>query len=125
MARAIISLMAALMAIVIAAKSSFAADFYVSPAQVDLIRILASPPAPDSAKGKKDLAGVLEAQRHRTPAEVASVKADITLSVFRFADTMGPGFKPENLPFASQFFARTAGGDDSHRLRLSNPCSPR
>jgi acid phosphatase (class A) len=114
MARAIISLVAALMAIdIIAAKSSFSADFYISPAQVDLLQILAPPPAPDSAKGKKDLQGVLEAQRHRTPAEVASVKKDISLSVFRFADTLGPAFKPENLPFASQFFARTAADDDS------------
>jgi acid phosphatase (class A) len=45
---------------------------------------------------------VLEAQRHLTPADVASVRVDMELSVFRFADTMGPAFKPENLPSATQ-----------------------
>jgi len=114
MARAVASFVAALIAIVITiAKPSFAADAHINSTQVDLIWILAPPPAPDSAKGKADLQCVLEAQRHRTPAEVASVKADTSLSVFRFADTMGPAFKPENLPFATQFFARTAADDEN------------
>ncbi len=38
-----------------------------------------------------------EAQRHLTPADVASVRADMELSVLRFADKMGLAFKPENL----------------------------
>src|SRR5579859_6116344 len=69
-------------------------DFYLDPSRVDLVHILAPPPAPDSPAGKADLQAVLDAQRTRTPAEVASARADVQLSVFRFADVMGPGFTP-------------------------------
>jgi acid phosphatase (class A) len=55
---------------------------------------------------------VLDAQRDRTPAEVESAQADSQLSVFRFADVMGPRFKPENLPFAAKFFARVVADED-------------
>jgi acid phosphatase (class A) len=90
-----------------------ASAYYISPAQVDLDQILAPPPAPDSPQGRADLAAVLAAQQHRTPADAASVKADVQLSVFRFADVMGPGFTAERLPFAAEFFARTAADDEA------------
>lgn len=117
MARTISALTAALIAIatVAGATAASAAQYYLNPAQVDLAEILAPPPTPNSAKGKADLQAVLDAQRDRTPAEIASARADADLSVFRFADVMGPGFKPENLPFATQFFARLAT-DDEHAI---------
>lgn len=113
MAGTIARLAAALVAVagLAGANVALAADYYMNPAQVDLIHILAPPPAPDSAQGKADLQCVLDAQRHRTLAEGKSVQADVQLSVFRFADVMGPAFQPENLPFASQFFARTLADD--------------
>jgi acid phosphatase (class A) len=79
---------------------------YLSPSTVDLVHILAPPPPVDSAAGKADLQAVLEAQRTRTQAEVASAQADAQISVFRFADVIGSGFKPENLPFTTMFFNR-------------------
>jgi acid phosphatase (class A) len=79
---------------------------YLSPSSVDLVHILAPPPPVDSAAGKADLQAVWEAQRTRTPAEVASAQADAQISVFRFAEVIGPGFKPEKLPFTSKFFDR-------------------
>ncbi len=114
MFRTIASRAVALVAIIIAlgVDAPGAAAYYITPDQVDLDRILAPPPAPASPAGKADLQAVLDAQQHLTPAEVASVKADVALSVFRFADVMGPGFKRENLPFASEFFARTVADDD-------------
>jgi acid phosphatase (class A) len=113
MARTIAWLCAGLVVIATLARAnaSLAADYYMNPAQVDLIHILAPPPAPDSPKGQADLRRVLEAQRHRTPVEVKSVQADVQLSVFRFADVMGTAFKTENLPFTTQFFARTLADD--------------
>jgi acid phosphatase (class A) len=120
MTRLVSTLAAALIAIatLAAATTSFAADYYLNPAQVDLIQILAPPPAPDSAKGKADLQAVLDAQRDRTPAEVKSAQADARLSVFRFADVVGPGFKPDKLPFATQFFARVVI-EDEHAIDVA------
>jgi acid phosphatase (class A) len=100
-------------ALLAGACHSIAADYYVTPAEVDCAKLLEPPPAPDSAAGKADLKAVLDAQRDRKPGEAARAKADAHLSVFRFADVMGPGFRPENLPFATQFFARTAYDDDN------------
>jgi acid phosphatase (class A) len=87
---------------------------YIEQSQVDLVHILAPPPAPSSADGQADIETRLAIQRARTPAEVASAQADDEVSVFRFADVMGPGFKPENLPFAAAFFK--AVGDDGNKV---------
>jgi acid phosphatase (class A) len=114
MARTIAKLATAL--IVVAAlvdpNLSLATDYYIKPAQVDLIHILALPPAPESAAGRADLQSVLEAQHRRTPAEVKVARADEERSVFRFATVLGPAFKPENLPFATQFFERALANDE-------------
>jgi acid phosphatase (class A) len=83
-------------------------DYYVDPSQVDLIHILAPPPSADSDEGKADLQAVLATQHTRTEAQVKEAEADSEKSVFRFADVMGPGFKPENLPFATTFFERVS-----------------
>ncbi|HTW88294.1 MAG TPA: phosphatase PAP2 family protein [Candidatus Binataceae bacterium] len=111
MARTITALVA--IAIVVGATAASArAQYYLNPAQVDLVKILAPPPIANSPQGKADLQAVLDAQRDRTPAAVASARADAYLSVFRFADVMGPGFTPENLPFTKQFFARLVVDDE-------------
>ncbi|HKV54085.1 MAG TPA: phosphatase PAP2 family protein [Candidatus Binataceae bacterium] len=84
--------------------SQAASDFYMHPREVDFIHVLAPPPAPDSPAGRADLQAVLEAQRARTPASIESARADACLSIFRFADVMGPGFAPERLPFTIVLF---------------------
>ncbi len=81
---------------------------YLDPSQIDLVHILAPPPAPQSPEGKAELEAVLAAQQTRTDAEVKRAQADDELSVFRYADIMGAGFTAENLPFASAFFKDVA-----------------
>jgi acid phosphatase (class A) len=81
---------------------------YLDPSQVDLVRILAPPPTPQSPEGKAELEAVLTVQRTRTDAEVKQAQADDELSVFRYADVMGAGFAPENLPFTTAFFKDVA-----------------
>jgi hypothetical protein len=81
---------------------------YLDPTQVDLVRILAPPPTPQSPEGKAELEAVLTVQRTRTDAEVKQAQADDELSVFRYADVMGAGFAPENLPFTTAFFKDVA-----------------
>ena len=93
-------------------------DYYISPSSVDLVHILAPPPAPDSAAGQADLKAVLDAQRTWTPAIVASAEADEQLTVFRFADVIGSGFKPENLPFTTKFFQQVSS-DQGQVVRVA------
>jgi acid phosphatase (class A) len=81
---------------------------YLDPSQVDLVSILAPPPAPQSPEGNADLQAVLAAQKTRTDADVKRAQADDELSVFRYADVMGSGFAPEKLPFATVFFKDVA-----------------
>ena len=93
-----------------------APEYYVHPSEVDLIHILAPPPAIDSFQGKADLQAVLDAQRARTPAQVESARADACLSIIRFADVMGPGFKAANLPLTIIFFEHVFS-DDQHSIQ--------
>jgi len=84
---------------------------YLAPAQIDLVHILAPPPAPQSPEAKAELEAVLAVQQTRTDAEVKRAQADDELSVFRYADVMGAGFTAENLPFTSAFFKDVAADD--------------
>jgi acid phosphatase (class A) len=94
-------LLAAAMAAALACTAAQAR--YLDRLHFDFIHILAPPPAPQSPAGQADIAAVLAAQAARTDADVKAAQADDETSVFRFADVMGPGFKPENLPYAAAF----------------------
>jgi acid phosphatase (class A) len=80
--------------------------FYIEPSQVDLDHLLAPPPALGSAAETKDLAAVVEAEKDRDAAAAVEAEEDHARTVFRFADVMGAGFTPQNLPFATKFFER-------------------
>jgi acid phosphatase (class A) len=82
------------------------ASDYLAPGQVDLTILLPPPPAPDSAAEKRDEQTILDAQRHRTPAEVARAKAEGEVSVFNFANVFDPNFTKGKLPKLAAFFAR-------------------
>jgi acid phosphatase (class A) len=97
-----VSLTVAALAVSAAAKAGD--TFYLSPAEVDLIHILAPPPTAGSPAAKADLQAVLDAVNSRTDAQIKKVQADDQRIVFRFSDVMGPNFRPESLPFTTQFF---------------------
>jgi acid phosphatase (class A) len=84
---------------------------YVTAKQVDLTRLLAPPPADDSAQSRAELQEVLREQAQRTPQQVAAAVADQQEDVFRFANVLGARFTPANLPLASKFFARVADNE--------------
>ncbi len=88
---------------------------YVEASQFDLVHILAPPPVPSTPEGKADLEAVLMAQSARTPSDVERAQADDEISVFRFADVMGPGFAPDNVPFTAAFF-RDIGSDANQAI---------
>jgi acid phosphatase (class A) len=97
-----VSLIATALAVSSAAEARDA--FYLNPADVDLIHVLGPPPAADSPAEQVDLQAVLAAVSSRTDAQIKQAQADDQKIVFRFADVMGPNFRPESLPFATQFF---------------------
>jgi acid phosphatase (class A) len=80
--------------------------FYIEPSQVDLDHLLAPPPALGSQAETQDLAAVMDAEKDRSAEQAVEAEADHDRTVFRFADVMGPGFTPQNLPFATKFFQR-------------------
>jgi len=87
------------------AQAEDAAPF-TSAKSVDLQMFLKPPPADDSVQTKAELGEVLTLQVTRTPEMEAKAKADAEENVWRFADVMGPAFKPEALPVFSAFFDR-------------------
>jgi acid phosphatase (class A) len=94
-------------------SSAAGAGYYLEPGDADLEWVLPPPPAPDSPEGRADLAAVLNAQRSRTPREIAEARADSVESIFRFADVMGPSFTAAKLPFTKDFFDRVMGDEDA------------
>jgi hypothetical protein len=101
-------LFACTVAATFAAPTHAALARYLNPSEIDLVRILAPPPTPHSPEATAELEAVLTAQRARTDADVKRAQADDELSVFRYADVMGTGFAPEDLPFATAFFKEVA-----------------
>jgi len=71
----LVSLIAAALAVPSAAQEAGRA-FYIDPAEVDLVHILAPPPAVDSPAAKADLQIVLAAVESRTDAAVKHAQAD-------------------------------------------------
>jgi acid phosphatase (class A) len=91
----------------ILAASACAADAgYVSVGQLDLTKVLVPPPIAGSAVEKQELQAVLDAQNARTPEQVARAQADMPVSVFRFADVLGPNFNEARVPKTAAFFQR-------------------
>ena len=83
---------------------------YLAATAVDLTELLPAPPAAGSALAQQDMDAVLRAQTARTPASVAAAQADALVSVFRFADVLGPGFTSDRLPLTAALF-KTVGKD--------------
>ena len=83
-----------------------ASSDYLQPGQIDLTTLLPPPPAPGSPRDKKDIQHLLDLQHHRTPAQAARALADGDVTVFRFADVLGPNFAKDKLPVLAAFFDR-------------------
>jgi acid phosphatase (class A) len=103
------------------ASAALAADtYYISPAEIDLVHILAPPPIPDSPAGKTDLQGVLAAVSARTDASIKQAQDDDQRTVFRFTDVMGPNFKTENLPLTTALFQHVYQDGNAATLAAKN-----
>jgi acid phosphatase (class A) len=92
--------------------SAWTAKPYLTDKDLDIRVFVAPPPAADSAQTASEIEEILRFQAERTPSMLARAQADADLSVFRFADVLGPAFAPANLPVTKAFFFRviaTAG----------------
>lgn len=77
---------------------------YLAPAQIDLTQLLPPPPEAGSARQTRDINRLLSLQHHRTKAQAARAKQDGEVTVFLFADVLGPNFNKEKLPKLTAFF---------------------
>jgi len=100
--------LSALFFIVLLASPSFAYEAaYVGPEQVDLAKLLAPPPAPQSQEQQLDLEEVLLAQERRTPQQADRAVADNNTSVYRIAqEVLGPNFTSARVPKFDAFYKR-------------------
>jgi acid phosphatase (class A) len=101
-----------------AADTKYGDYIFFKPGQLDLGKLLAPAPDPLSERHMLDLAAVLDAQKTRTPAQIEQAVGDNALSIYRFADTLGPGFSAERLPKLDAFFKRVF--NDSRILVLTS-----
>lgn len=81
---------------------------YLPADAVRLEELLAAPPAPGSDADRRDLDAVRAAQAARTPASIAAAEADAQVTVFRFADVLGPGFTASRVPRTEALFRAVA-----------------
>lgn len=73
---------------------------------IDVPGLIPPPPPPDSEGFKEDLAGVVEAQENRTEVQLRRALAEKTLTIYHFAEVLGPKFNAQNLPVTDAFFQR-------------------
>jgi acid phosphatase (class A) len=83
---------------------------YLTPASLNLYRLLPPPPEAGSAQERAELDELLRLQAARTPAAAQRAADDATVSIFRFADALGnpPRFNPRQVPLTAQLFNRIA-----------------
>jgi acid phosphatase (class A) len=71
---------------------------YVTVAQVDVMKLVPPPPAPQSEEQQHDIEKLLEIQKTRTPLQEQHALADATSGTFGFADVLGPKFTATATP---------------------------
>ena len=82
---------------------------YFQPGSLDLVGLIAPPPPAGSAAARRDLEGVIEAQRDaRRQGTTARAIADAEISCGHFADVLGPKFSAAQAPLALYFLNRAA-----------------
>lgn len=95
---------------------------YLSADAIDVVALLPDPPAADSPEHQAELNLLLNLQQDRDhdPAEVARATAEEKhLSVFSFADVLGPNFTAANCPKTAAFFKTTLGPDPAYFNKLA------
>jgi acid phosphatase (class A) len=93
---------------------TIAPSYYLAPGDVDLTRLLAPPPDPNSPQEQYDEKKIAEVLANRSDADLARAAADAHRSVFVFADVLGDGFSAKTAPLSQLLFQRV--GSDTETL---------
>lgn len=94
-------------ALLFAAPAFAAEQPFITARQVDLLQLLAPPPAAGSVQDRAEMDEVVAREQTRTPERVAQAQADVTETVFAmFGATLGPAFTAPALPAATALFDR-------------------
>jgi acid phosphatase (class A) len=86
---------------------------YLTPASVDVMKLLPAPPKPETDEAKADLDVVLRVQEKRTDAEVARALSEAKLKMKAFSPVVGTWFTAENLPLTAKLI-KTAEKDSKY-----------
>ena len=93
---------------------------YLSANSINVVDLLPNPPAADSPEHQEELNLLLKLQHDRTPAQMARATAEEKhLSVFSFADVLGPNFTAEKCPKTAAFFKTTLQPDVAYFNKLA------
>lgn len=97
------------------AAPAFAAEqSYLTPSQVDLVRLLPPPPTPGSALDRAEMEEVVTLGRTRSPERAAQATADANESVAdMFGAVLGPRFALGALPLTAKFFEKLAETEET------------
>ena len=94
--------------------AAWAADSYLAPGQIDLLRLLPPPPAAESAQAAAEMAEVVALEAARTPARAAQALADMAEGPLdMFGAVLGPALTPERLPLLTALFERVAETEEA------------
>lgn len=85
-------------------KDRYARPPHLSPTAVDVLALLPDPPSNTSPEHQTEIQYILMLQHERTPAQVVMVKGYNQLSVWSFADLIGPNFDEKHCPLTAKFF---------------------
>src|SRR6266550_935287 len=81
---------------------------YLARGAFDVVNLLPPPPEPNSAEQRRDVDGVLQAQRTSTAERMRLAEADAKVDLTRFVDVLGPNFVPDRMPTLLAFFRKVA-----------------
>src|SRR5262249_17312918 len=73
---------------------------------IDIPELIPPPPPPGTDAFKEDLADVIEAQEKRTEAQLKRALAEKVLTIYHFAEVLGPKFNAKDMPVTDAFFQR-------------------
>ena len=71
---------------------------------IDATVLLPPPPSANSCEARCEIEQILRLQEARTPAEVARVRADASLTLLSYTNVLGSWFTPANLPLTTALF---------------------
>lgn len=114
-----VCLLAASVSIAEAPKEKYE-PHYLSADAINVVDLLPDPPAADSPEHQEEFDLLLKLQHDRTAAEVARATAEEKhLTVFAFADVLGPNFTEEKCPKTAEFFKTTLQPDVAYFNKLA------